>query len=77
MAHHAEQRRQLKVVLCSKPRTFEEIRSQRKKAEKQAAAINLPQTEHDKDRVDDDDSENILDGFFLVWLWSFFSFCIL
>jgi hypothetical protein len=64
LAQHAEQRRHFKAVLCSKPRTFDEIRSQRKKAEKEGTSIILPPSNEDVDNTGDDGK--ILDGFFLV-----------
>jgi hypothetical protein len=69
VAHRAEQRRHFKVVLCSKPRTFDEIRNQRRKAEKDGTPIVLPPPSQDKD---DSDDGNTLDGFFLVIKFSVF-----
>ena len=67
--HRAEQRKQFKALLCAKPRTFEEIRQERKKAEKNGTSIVLPPT-LDMEEMEEEEviTGKVLDGFFLVSL---------
>jgi len=63
VAQKAEQRRRFKAFICSKPCTYEEIRNERKKAERNNTAIIPPYHHTDED---DEDENKLLDGFFLV-----------
>ncbi len=64
MAQRAEQRRRFKAVLCNKPRTYAQIREERKRSTKEGTAMIIPQTaSYLEDAFDD---ERVLDGFFLV-----------
>lgn len=60
VAHKAEQRRRFKAVLCAKPRTYSQIREERKRALKDGSHIVPPAPEAEEEE------EKILDGFFLV-----------
>lgn len=62
MAHRAEQRRRFKAILCTKPKTFSQIREERKRTEKEKRVTNRD-VEHLEDEEKDD---SVLDGFFLV-----------
>ena len=68
VAHNAEQRRRFKAVLCSKLRTFEEIREQRKKSEVEGMALILPATNTVSTEEDD---QKLLDVYFLVIFFRF------
>ena len=63
VAARAEQRRRFKAVICAKPRDFETIRQERKRAEKDGTAI-IPPAGFDEYETEED--TKILDGFFLV-----------
>ncbi|CAD5113791.1 DgyrCDS2958 [Dimorphilus gyrociliatus] len=64
----AEQRRRFKAVLCANPRTFEDIREERKKAERTGTDFQAPSVPPATSRKDNDDEDDIkiLDGFFLL-----------
>ena len=62
-AQRVEQRRRFKAVLCAKPRTFHEIRDERKRSEKTGQAI-VPPVLYKME--DDEEDGRVLDGFFLV-----------
>ena len=62
-AQRAEQRRRFKAVLCSKPRSYDQIKEERRRAEKDGTAIIPPAFELEED---DEDETTVLDGFFLV-----------
>ena len=66
VAHRAEQRKQFKALLCAKPRTFEEIRQERRRAEKNGTAIILPPTMSLEETEEEVAPTKVLDGFFLV-----------
>ena len=59
LAYNAEQQRYLKSVVYSKPKTFEDVRNRRIKAEKDGTSIKL------QENASSDDGR-VLDGFFLV-----------
>ena len=63
MAARAEQRRRFKAVICAKPRDYETIRQERKRAEKEGTAIVPPAVLDEEDAEED---TKVLDGFFLV-----------
>ena len=51
-------------MLCAKPRNFNQIRAERKKAEKEGTNIVPPPTVEPEE--DEPDDGKVLDGFFLV-----------
>ena len=63
VAQKAEQRRRFKAVLCAKPRDYDMIREERKRAEKEGTPIVPPLIYDD---VEEDEETRVLDGFFLV-----------
>ncbi|XP_035827301.1 X-ray radiation resistance-associated protein 1 isoform X2 [Aplysia californica] len=67
IAHHAEQRRRFKAVLCTKPRTYARIKEERKKSELTGTKLDAQKFEDEGDQDEDgDDEEKFLDGFFLM-----------
>ena len=72
LAARAEQRRRFKAVICAKPRDFDLIRQERRRAEKEGTAIVPPIV----DDSEEDDTKP-LDGFFLVDFCFFFFFYVL
>ena len=64
MSHQAEQRRRFKAVLCTKPRTFDQIREERKRSERTGQPFIAPEMELED--VEDEEDDRVLDGFFLV-----------
>ena len=64
MAQKAEQRRRFKAVLCARPRTYSQIREERKRVQKEGAEFITPVPPvQDEEEAEDN---NTLDGFFLV-----------
>ena len=53
VAARAEQRRRFKAVICAKPRDFETIRQERKRAEKDGTAI-IPPAGFDEFETEED-----------------------
>lgn len=67
VAQRVEQRRRFKAVLCAKPRTFDDIRKERKQSDKAGTTI-IPPASPLGEKEEDDSA--ILDGFFLVSIFS-------
>ena len=65
MAQKAEQRRHFKAVLCAKPKTYAQIKHERKEKEKEERRKKNPPSTLDDFRADNSTS-GMLDGFFLV-----------
>ncbi|RUS78772.1 hypothetical protein EGW08_013456, partial [Elysia chlorotica] len=70
IAHHAEQRRRFKAVLCSKPRTYSRLKEERKKSELHGTKLGTykfnEDTDDDEEEEEAEDDGAILDGFFLM-----------
>ncbi len=62
IAHRAEERRRFKAVLCTQPRTYQQVHEDRKRAEKEGTAI-IPTAPADPEQQEEN---KVLDGFFLV-----------
>jgi len=67
LAYDSHLQRQLKTVVCSKPQTFEDVRTRRIKAEKDGTSICEQQTTRS-------DDGKVLDGFFLVSTRTYFRY---
>ncbi|XP_064615202.1 X-ray radiation resistance-associated protein 1-like [Liolophura sinensis] len=63
VAHRAEQRRRFKAILCTRPKTFSQIREERKKTERENRRVTNRNGKHPEDEQTDD---FVLDGFFLL-----------
>lgn len=63
VAHRAEQRRRFKAVICSRPKTYNTIKHERRKAELVKKGI-VDDTMLKEELGTDEDA--VLDGFFLV-----------
>ena len=64
--HRVEQRKRFKALLCSKPRTFDDIRKERNKADREGTIFAPhPRVVFDEEDGKEDDYR-CLDGFFLV-----------
>ncbi|GFR71749.1 X-ray radiation resistance-associated protein 1 [Elysia marginata] len=70
IAHHAEQRRRFKAVLCAKPRTYSRLKEERKKSELHGTKLGTykynEDTDEDEAEEEAEDDGAILDGFFLM-----------
>ena len=69
MAHKAEQRRRFKAVLCTQPKTYSQIREERKKVDRneKGEIEHEPQQQTQEDEEEEEEEETkVLDGFFLV-----------
>ncbi|XP_033637253.1 X-ray radiation resistance-associated protein 1-like [Asterias rubens] len=65
VAQKAEQRRHFKAVLCAKPKTYAQIKHERKEKEKEERRKKNPPSTLDDFRADNSTS-GMLDGFFLI-----------
>ncbi|XP_041350431.1 X-ray radiation resistance-associated protein 1-like [Gigantopelta aegis] len=60
-AYQAEQRKRFKAILCSRPKTYSQIREERKRCEREGTKLTA-----DKFKQDEEDDIPTLDGFFLM-----------
>lgn len=61
----AEQRRRFKAVLCTKPKTYAQIKEERKRCDREGTSFN-PAEIQNLDEDEEQPESPALDGFFLV-----------
>ncbi|XP_064639371.1 X-ray radiation resistance-associated protein 1-like [Lineus longissimus] len=65
VAHRAEQRRRFKAVLCTKPKSYSQIKEERLRLEREEKDVTCDATTVTDDAVNVEE-EKVLDGFFLM-----------
>ncbi|XP_002738623.1 X-ray radiation resistance-associated protein 1-like [Saccoglossus kowalevskii] len=65
VSHRAEQRRRFKAILCTKPKTYDDLKQERKQQEKEARA-RARASASSTVAGEDDETPGLLDGFFLL-----------